>query len=126
MKHLFIPFLTNLIYQGSCFADILSGEASTEMTLKGSPILTIGYIFQVFISLLIVIGIIYLCAKYVLPRLQITSSSRLIEVVDRMGLEPQVTAFIIKVRNKSWLIVSSKGSVAVVDKIDTEEKEERS
>ena len=112
-------------YQAISLAAIETIELTKEApTLKGSPILTIGYAFQVFISLLIVIGFIYIVARYLLPKLQMPSKGRLIQIVDRIGLEPQVSAYILKVKDKSWLIVAGKGSVEVVDKVDLKEKEE--
>jgi len=118
--------IANLIfttYKTISFAAVEGVELTKEApTLKGSPVLTLGYVFQVFISLLVVIGLIYVVARFLLPKLQMPSRGRLIQIVDRIGLEPQVSAYILKVKDKSWLIVTSKGSVEVVDKVDLEEK----
>ncbi|MFH1761718.1 MAG: hypothetical protein ABIA63_11525, partial [bacterium] len=55
------------------------------VTLKTSPIITFGYIVQVIISLAIIIGLIYLSGKYLMPRLQFTSTGKNIEVIERAG-----------------------------------------
>lgn len=105
----------SIMLSSAVFAQI---EASPEATLKSSPIITVSYIFQLFISLLIVFSLMYLIYKYVLPRLNVTSKSKLIEVVDRVGLEPQVAAYIIKVKDSSWLVVASNKNVSVISKIE--------
>jgi len=79
-------------------------------TLGTTPLVTFGYLVQVFFSLLIVFGLIYLTARYILPRFQISAKGRIIQVVDRVGLEPQVSAYILKVGQTSYLaVVSAKG-----------------
>ena len=88
------------------------------LTLNQAPIVTFGYIMQVFFSLLVVLGIIYLSAKYVLPRLQVKRKGSIIELEDRIGLEPQVSAYIIRAENKRWLIMVSNKNVTVVDKLE--------
>lgn len=86
------------------------------IVLQKSPILSFSYIMQVIISLVIVIGIIYLCAKYVFPKLQVSQKGKHIEVVDRVGLEPQVTTYTIKAGSYNYLIVVSSKNVALLDK----------
>ncbi len=121
-----ISILISVHYRGISFAAVKTSELTTEApTLKGSPVLTIGYVFQVFFSLVIVIGLIYVISKYLLPKLQIPTRGRFLQIVERVGLEPQVTAYILKVKDKSWLIVTSKGAVEVVDKLNLEDKEEK-
>lgn len=86
--------------------------ATTEAapTLGSTPLVTFGYLVQVFFSLLIVFGLIYLTARYVLPKFQIQAKGKLIQISDRVGLEPQVSAYVIKVGHVSYLaIVSSRG-----------------
>jgi|GEM_PF-658561 len=119
-----ISILTSFIWIGTSFAVKETSELTKEaLTLKGSPVLTIGYVFQVFLSLAIVIGLIYIVSKYLLPKLQIPTRGRLIQIVERVGLEPQVTAYILKVKEKSWLVVAGKGAIRVVDKLDLEKEE---
>ena len=125
----FLKYPITGLFFVTCTAKSVAAIKTIELTkeaptLKGSPILTLGYAFQVFISLLIVIGFIYIIARYLLPKLQMPSKGRLIQIVDKIGLEPQVSAYILKVKDKSWLIVAGKGSIEVVDKVDLKDKEE--
>ena len=113
-----ILFFFALNVANSTFAQ--DKTASPEaLSLKATPLITVSYLFQLFISLLIVFGLIYLASKYILPRIKVTTKGRVIEVVDRVGLEPQVTAYIIKAKDSSWLVVSSNKNVSVVSKIET-------
>lgn len=90
------------------------------LVLQSSPIITFGYIMQVLISLGIVVALIYLIAKFVLPRMKIASPGRIIQVIDRIFLEPQVTAYLLKVGNKGWLVVTSSKAVEKISEIDLE------
>ena len=92
---------------------------SPEVIPTGSPLVTIGYIFQLILSLAIVIGLIYFSAKYLFPRLQLPSQGKLIQVVDRIGLEPQVSAYIISAYDRSYLIVVSQKGVTLIDKLES-------
>lgn len=95
----------------------MTGEA---LVLQTTPIITFGYIMQVLISLLVVLAFIYLAAKFLLPKFQFTPSGRLIQVLDRLGLEPQVAAYILKAGKSAWLVVVSNKQVTRIDKIDEE------
>ena len=86
------------------------------LALQKTPIVTFGYIMQILISLLIVLGLIYITAKYVIPKLQVTSLGKNIHIVDRIGLEPQVTAYTIKAGNYNYLIVVSSKNTTLIDK----------
>lgn len=86
------------------------------LALQKSPIVTFGYIMQIIISLLIVLGLIYLTAKYILPKLQVTSQGKNIQIIDRVGLEPQVTAYTLKVGGYNYLIVVSSKNSTLIDK----------
>ena len=88
------------------------------LTLHSSPIITVGYVMQVLISLGIVIALIYILARFVMPRLKMTAPGRLIQVLDRVFLEPQVTAYILKVGKSAWLVVTSNKQIAKIDKIE--------
>ena len=78
------------------------------LALQRAPIITIGYIMQVFISLLIVLAFIYLIAKFLLPRMKITASGKLIKVLDRVYLEPQVSAYILKIGKRKFYKIKPK------------------
>ena len=75
---------------------------------------------QVFFSLLIVLGIIFIIGRYVLPRLKGSNAGKLIKVLDRVYLEPQVAAYILKVGKSAWLVAVSKQNITKIDKIDEE------
>jgi len=112
------PLLINLALQSISFAvSSINGLTEEALPFERSPIITIGYLVQLFFSLLIVFGLIYLTAKYVLPKLQVSTKGRLIEVVDRVGLEPQVSAYIIKVGNRSFLLAVSGKNVQLISEI---------
>ena len=93
---------------------------SESLVLQTSPIITFGYVMQVIFSLAIVIAFIFLIAKFLLPRIKLTAPGRLIQVVDRVILEPQVSAYILKVGKSAWLVVTSSKSVTKIDKIEEE------
>jgi len=88
--------------------------------LKTSPIITLGYVMQVIFSLAVVLALIYVIAKYLLPKLKINPQGKIIQMVDRVMLEPQVSAYILKVGKKAWLIVSSNKQVEKIDEITGE------
>lgn len=93
---------------------------SEALALQSSPVITAGYLVQVLLSLAIVVALIYVIAKFLLPRLNIQSSSRIIQVVDRVLLEPQVTAYILKIGKKAWLVVAGSKGVAKIDQVGEE------
>ncbi len=86
----------------------MTGEA---LALQSSPIVTMGYVVQTIFSLAIVVGLIYAIARFVLPKMRVSGNGRLIQVVDRVLIEPQVAAYIIKVGKKSWLVASSNKNI---------------
>jgi flagellar biogenesis protein FliO len=88
------------------------------LVLQTSPIITTGYIMQVILSLAVVVAIIYVLAKYLLPRLKVTTPGRLIQVIDRIYLEPQVSAYVLKVGQKAWLIVASSKNVELISEVE--------
>ena len=90
------------------------------LALQRTPIITFGYIMQVFISLLVVLAFIYLIAKYLLPKMKIAATGKVIKVLDRVYLEPQVSAYVLKVGKTAWLVMTSSKQVARIDKIDEE------
>lgn len=91
---------------------------SPETITVGRPALvTVGYVFQLMISLIIVVGLIYFSAKYLLPKLNLPSVGQTIQVKERIGLEPQVSAYIITAYGNSYIIIVSGKNVAMIDKI---------
>jgi flagellar biogenesis protein FliO len=75
---------------------------------------------QVTLSLAIVLALIYLSAKYLLPRLKLTPKGSNIQVLDRMGLEPQVTLYHIKSDKGEYLVGVSSKNIALIDKYGVE------
>jgi flagellar biogenesis protein FliO len=84
------------------------------LVLQSSPIMTAGYLMQVLVSLAIVVGLIYVIARFFLPKLKAPGSGRLIQVLDRVLIEPQVAAYIIKVGRQSWLIAAGGKNVTKI------------
>jgi hypothetical protein len=92
-------------------------SVNLSQNLNHTPLVTFGYIMQVLFSLLIVLGLIYITSKYLLPKLQIKSKGTLLEVEDRIGLEPQVSAYVLRAESRRWLVVVSSKNVAVIDEL---------
>lgn len=90
------------------------------LVLQSSPIVTVGYIMQILFSLAIIIGLIFIVARFILPKMKITPSGRIIQILDRVYLEPQVAAYIIKVGEKAWLVITSNKQVAKIDEVGKE------
>jgi flagellar biogenesis protein FliO len=93
------------------------------LTLQTTPIITFGYVMQVIISLLVILAFIFFAAKYLLPKLKVASIGKLIQVVDRVYLEPQVTAYIIKIKKSAWLVAVSNKNIVKIDRVDAEVNE---
>jgi len=90
------------------------------LVLQQTPIITASYVMQVIFSLLVVLAIIYSIARFLLPKLKLPTQGRLIQIVDRIMLEPQVNAYIIKVGKKAWLIASSNKGIEKIDRVEEE------
>ncbi len=93
------------------------------LTLQTTPIITFGYVMQVFFSLLVIVAFIFFAAKYLLPKLKVNSVGRFIRVLDRVYLEPQVTAYVVKIKNAAWLIAVSNKNIVKIDRVDNEVNE---
>lgn len=89
------------------------------LTTGRTPLVSAGYIMQLIISLAIVVGLIYFASRYLLPKLQLPSAGQLIQIRERIGLEPQVSAYIISAQGKSYLVVVSNKGVTLIDKLET-------
>jgi len=86
--------------------------------LNSTPVFSFGYLMQIFFSLAIVFGLIYISSKYLLPKLQVNQQGKIIKVVDKVVLEPQVSSYIIKAENRAWLIVVSNKNVVKIDELE--------
>lgn len=95
-----------------------SPEASANVSTVSSAAVSIGYVIQLLFSLLVVLGFLYLTAKYLLPKIKTSNKSEHITLADRLVVEPQVTLYIVKTANKSWLISVSNKAVTVIDKLE--------
>jgi flagellar biogenesis protein FliO len=84
---------------------------SEALVLQSSPIVTAGYVMQVVVSLAVVVGLIYVIARFVLPKMRVAGTGRVIQIVDRVMIEPQIAAYILKVGKKSWLVASSNKNI---------------
>ncbi len=60
-------------------ASTLLSASPEALAFQRTPIITFGYVLQVFFSLLIVLAFIYFIAKYLLPRFKLTSTSKMIK-----------------------------------------------
>ena len=94
-----------------------SSSETVAVAASGGAI-TFGYIIQLVFSLAVVFGFIYIGAKYLLPKFSSSTKGRLIQIEDKVVLEPQVTSYIIKVGSASWLVVVSNKHVARIDKLE--------
>ncbi len=92
--------------------------AETVTVSASSGPVTFGYVIQLVFSLAVVFGLIFIAAKYLIPKFSPSTKGRFIQVEDKVVLEPQVTSYIIKVADASWLIVVSNKHIAKIDKIE--------
>ena len=88
------------------------------ISVGSSPLVTVGYLLQLVVSLGIVVGLIYVSAKFLLPKLQLPSSGSMIQVLDRVGIEPQVSAYVISAYGKTYLVAVSNKNVTLIDKLE--------
>ncbi|MFH0887464.1 MAG: hypothetical protein V1843_04780 [bacterium] len=88
--------------------------------LNSSPIITFGYVFQLFLSLAVVIGLIYFTAKYVLPKFKVGGGTGVIQIIDRVMLEPQVASYVLKIKGKVYVVMVSSKNVIVLDQYKDE------
>jgi len=96
------------------------GTSPEALALQTTPVITFGYIMQVFFSLLVVLAIIYVVGRFVLPRLKTGGTGKLIKILDRVYLEPNVAAYILRVGKSAWLIAVNRQNIVRIDKIDEE------
>ena len=118
---IFALILFSYITRNSTTAYCISPATSEALPLKSPSVVTGAYLIQLFFSLIIVFGIMYLISKYILPKIKTTTKGKLIEVIDRVGLEPQVSAYILKVKDSSWLVVASNKNVSVISKLEQDQ-----
>jgi flagellar biogenesis protein FliO len=102
------------------FAADQSFFASPEayQTMGSSNVISFGYIIQLIFSLAVVLGFIFIIYKYVLPKFKISTTGNYIKVVDKVILEPQVSAYILKAGKSAWLIAVTGKQVTKIDKLE--------
>lgn len=96
------------------------GASAEALAFQQAPVITVASVFQVIFSLAVVLAFIYVIAKYLLPKIKLTPTGKLITVLDRVCLEPQVTSYILKVGHEAWLVVVSNKQIAKIDKVSVE------
>jgi flagellar biogenesis protein FliO len=116
-KQIILSAALLLLAKAFAFADE-SIVSSAELGLKTSPVISFGYVIQLIFSLLIVIGILYAGARFILPRFNLVGEKGLINILDRKFMDAQSTAYILAVGKKKWLIVIAKGQVARIDALE--------
>ncbi|OGC04896.1 hypothetical protein A2276_02930 [candidate division WOR-1 bacterium RIFOXYA12_FULL_43_27] len=100
------------------FVAFITSEA---VTFQKTPIVTFGYIMQVIFSLLIVLALLYISSKYLLPLLKTNPKGKLVEIEDRLTLEPGVSAYVLKTKTKRYLITVSQKTSTLIDSFEGED-----
>lgn len=114
-------FINSVLLSSSAYAISPENFPSFEPGAMSGPatsVISFGYIIQLVFSLLVVLGLIYVAAKYILPKISPSTKGKILEVTDKVILEPQVTSYILKAGKSSWLIVVSNKSIAKIDKLE--------
>lgn len=76
---------------------------------------------QVFFSLLLVLFLIYVSARYLLPRLSpLASNKRYVQIIEKVPLESQVTLYLVKVGSQTWLIGVGHKQVQLISSVSLE------
>lgn len=121
MKKTAISLLCLLLFPAVASAEpefFFSPEASAATYQVSSAAVSIGYVVQLLFSLAVVLGFLYITAKYLLPKLKTSNKSEHITLFDRLVVEPQVTLYIVRSAGKSWLLSVSNKNVTVIDKFE--------
>ena len=100
---------------------LLTREAFSVGTRGGGALAGIGYVVQIILSLGIILGLIYVTLKFLLPKIAVAGKGKYIHVLDRVGLEPSVSAYILKVGRQAFLVMVSAKTVSYIDKVEVSE-----
>lgn len=87
--------------------------------MANNSLFSVSYLLQLFFSLIVTIGLIYLAARFFLPKLNLARGSEKIKIIARKALEPQVTAYLLGAYESEWLILVSHKNVVKIDKVDS-------
>lgn len=93
------------------------------ISFQKTPIVTFGYVMQVIFSLALVLGLIYIVSKFLLPKIRLNPKGKTIEIKERIGLEPGLSAYIIKTKDKNHLIIAGAKGIALIDTYEEGDEE---
>lgn len=82
-------------------------------------------LLETLLALGLVCGLAYLVFRFALPRLSAArSSNSMVRVVDRVGLDPRKSLYVIEVAGRWLLIGASEAGVHLVSELDARSAEE--
>lgn len=82
-------------------------------------------LLETLLALGLVCGLAYLVFRLVLPRLTtIRSANSMVRVVDRVGLDPRKSLYVVEVAGRWLLIGASEAGVHLVSELDAQSAEE--
>jgi len=102
-------------------AEVLVLHATEEaLKLPASPGLGFGDVINMFFFLAVVLGIIYLSTKFLLPKMKLSGTGKLISILDRVPLEPNVSLYVIQIGTKKWFIGVGQKNITRIEQLDEE------
>jgi flagellar protein FliO/FliZ len=82
-------------------------------------------LLETLLALGLVCGLAYLVFRLVLPRLNtVRSANSMVRVVDRVGLDPRKSLYVVEVAGRWLLIGASEAGVHLVSELDAQSAEE--
>ena len=82
-------------------------------------------LLETLLALGLVCGLAYLVFRLMLPRLNnIRSANSMVRVVDRVGLDPRKSLYVVEVAGRWLLIGASEAGVHLVSELDAQSAEE--
>ena len=82
-------------------------------------------LLETLLALGLVCGLAYLVFRLLLPRLStIRSANSMVRVVDRVGLDPRKSLYVVEVAGRWLLIGASEAGVHLVSELDAQSAEE--
>jgi flagellar protein FliO/FliZ len=84
-------------------------------------------LLETILALGLVCGLAYLVFRFALPRLNaVRSSNSMVRVVDRVGLDPRKSLYVVEVAGRWFLIGASEAGVHLVSELEAQSAEEAS
>ena len=78
-------------------------------------------LLETMLALGLVCGLAYLVFRFALPRLStVRSGNSMVRVVDRVGLDPRKSLYVVEVAGRWLLIGASEAGVHIVSELDAE------